>query len=431
MKTTPLHEWHVSHGAYMTEFGGYLMPLWYPAGAKREHLAVLTNAGIFDTSHMSVILVYGPDAFCQLQRCFTKDLDACIGKMKTPLVPGRCTNGIFLDEDGSVVDDGVLYQMDRDFYCAAVNAGMGELVTNHLKKHCRGCNVTITDLSDRIGKIDIQGIRSVAVMKQIIVDADRVFDGMVYYSSRGYFDESSPYSEGVKLVDGSSVMLSRSGYTGEFGFELYVEPSRLVRVWEMILKAGEQHGLISCGFAARDSLRAGAGLPLSHQDIGHWPFLRNPWIFALPYNSDRTGFTKDFIGRKALENVHDVPYTCPFTGYDLRKVSAHEPQADVIDRHGKKIGVVLSCVTDMGIDRHGDRIFSIVSPDRPEGFVPRGLSCGFVRVSEPVQVGDEVILRDTKREIRVSIATSIRPDRTARLPMKTMLELSRNLSRES
>ena len=100
MKTTPLHSWHVEHNANMAAFGGYEMPLWYPAGAKAEHLAVINAAGLFDTTHMAVLTLKGPKVHGLLQTCFSKDLDRCIGPQKGPLASGRCVYGVFLDENG-------------------------------------------------------------------------------------------------------------------------------------------------------------------------------------------------------------------------------------------------------------------------------------------------------------------------------------------
>lgn len=123
-KITPLHVWHAAHGANMADFGGYEMPLWYST-AKKEHLAVLTSADIFDTSHMAVVMVAGPGAYDLLQLCFTNDLAACIGKSKKPLSSGRCVYGAYLNEKGEVIDDTIIYQLEENSYMAVVNAGMG------------------------------------------------------------------------------------------------------------------------------------------------------------------------------------------------------------------------------------------------------------------------------------------------------------------
>jgi len=419
-KTTPLHDWHRERGAHMALFGGYDMPLWYPSGAKQEHLAILTGAGLFDTSHMAVILVEGPGALYLLQLCFSKDLGACIGKDKKPLTVGRCAYGVFLNDRGHVIDDAVVSQVAQDLYMIVINAGMGDPVARHLKSHAERLDVNIRDLTDTIGKMDIQGPLSARVLTRMLRAPDEVFDDMVYFSFKGFFDGASSLSDGVVLSDGTPVMLSRTGYTGEFGFELFMEARHIDRVWNMALEAGTNLGLTVCGLAARDSLRTGAVLPLSHQDIGPWPFINNPWEFALPLTTDKTGFTKKFIGREALETETDFEYTYPFAGFDLRKVSPGDSTI-VVDSKGARIGSVLTCVTEMGIDRVGDIIYSIASPDRPEGFRPRGLSCGFVKVARELSYGENMELKDGKRSIQVAITDDIRPDRTARKAIKQML----------
>ena len=225
------------------------------------------------------------------------------------------------------------------------------------------------------------------------------------------------------FVDETPALLSRTGYTGEFGFEIFLPPDRVEAVWEMLLEAGQKAGAVPCGLAARDSLRAGAVLPLSHQDIGPWPFIRHPWEFALPWNAAGQAFTKAFVGRQALEQARDAPYTFPFVGDDLRKVStAASGPAEVFDDHGNRLGTVLTCATDVGIGRHDGRIFSVASPDAPADFRPRGLSCGFVKVASRLSPGDTVQLKDSRRTVRATIVSDIRPDRTARRPIKSMIE---------
>ncbi|MEA1970469.1 MAG: aminomethyltransferase family protein, partial [Thermodesulfobacteriota bacterium] len=254
IKKTPLHDWHLEHSANMAVFGGYEMPLWYASGAKREHLAVLTGAGMFDTSHMAVIMVEGPGALALLQACFTKNLNACIGKNKTPLVPGRCAYGAFLDDLGHVRDDSIVSQIASETYMIVVNAGMGGQISRHLENQAGGSDVEIHDLTDGVGKMDIQGPMSARILAGIIRKPEAVFDNMVYFSFRGFFDDDSPLADAVRLLDGTPVMLSRTGYTGEFGFEIFMNPDNIGRVWKMALEAGKDFDLTVCGLAARDSL---------------------------------------------------------------------------------------------------------------------------------------------------------------------------------
>ncbi|MBI5015381.1 MAG: aminomethyl transferase family protein [Deltaproteobacteria bacterium] len=421
MKTTSLNAWHRAHGASMAEFGGYEMPLWYPSGARDEHLAVLTAVGLFDTSHMAALLVTGPGAFDLLQRCHTRDLGACLEAPALPLDPGRCLYGVFLHEDGGVLDDAIVYPFAPEVYLAVVNAGMGAAVAEHLRRHRGALEAEVEDLTDRLGKIDVQGPAAAKVLRSVLAEPEEIFSGMEYFTFKGNFRVGAPRSEAVHLTDGTPVLLSRTGYTGEFGFELYVDGRHAVSVWEALFAAGKDFDLKSCGLAARDSLRAGAVLPLSHQDIGPWPFLHHPWSFALPYTSDRRGFSKDFVGRTALERVTNPEHTYPFVGFDVRKVSVHDGGAQVLDSSGEAIGTVLSCVSEMGIGRQGDRIWSVASPDRPDDFVPHGLACGFVRVRWVLGPGEVVRLRDPKREIPAEIVRDIRPSRTARVPIRDML----------
>ena len=109
------------------------MPLWYPSGAVAEHQINITNAGIFDTSHMSVVTIEGAGSFELLQLCFTKDLNACVGKNRAPLRPGRCVYGAYLNDEGWVIDDAIVYQIGLDNYMTVVNAGMAAAITDHLK----------------------------------------------------------------------------------------------------------------------------------------------------------------------------------------------------------------------------------------------------------------------------------------------------------
>jgi aminomethyltransferase len=418
-KRTALHAWHVAQGAKMADFGGYEMPLWY-SSAKNEHLSVLQYAGLFDTSHMAAVLVTGPGARYLLQHCFTSNLDACVGRSKKPLIPGRCVYGAYLNAQGQVIDDSIINQLSENSYMAVVNAGMGAVVAGHFKAQAGGREMTVSDLTDKLGKIDVQGPMAARILSKVLAAPESVFEKMFYFSFKGHFDPSSPLADAVRLTDNTPILLSRTGYTGEFGFEIFVSPDKVVNTWEMIYQAGQAFGLTACGLAARDSLRGGAVLPLSHQDIGAWPFINHPWTFALPFNAEQTAFTKGFIGDQALLAKDDPEYTYAFVGADLRKVSTGDP-AVVLDTTGTEIGIVLTCVTDMGIDHHQGRLFSIASPGKPQDFHPRGLCCGFIKVKAPLQPGTEVVLKDKRRKLRVAVVADIRPDRTARRPIQEML----------
>ncbi|MCP4114346.1 MAG: aminomethyl transferase family protein [Desulfobacteraceae bacterium] len=404
LKTTPLNSWHRQSGANMASFGGYDMPLWYDTGVKKEHLAVLESAGLFDTSHMACVMVTGPDALSLLDYCHTRDLSG--------LKQGRCTYGAILNEKGHVIDDAIVYNFGPETFMVCVNAGMGGAVTSHFMAHKQSWTATVEDLTDQVAKVDIQGKNSARILSKILRDPDTVFSAMPYFSFKGHFlkDTDQP----VRLMDGTDVLLSRSGYTGEFGFEIFVATDSVVALWENLLAAGKEYDLIPCGLGSRDSLRAGAGLPLSHQDIGERKFVNHPWMFALAMAEDGKGFTKDFLGKEALLDSGDAHFTVPFVGETLRKVGTG-PDTQVIDANGDSIGMVLTCATDMGIGLHEGRILSIASPDLPEGFKVKGLSCGFLLVDRQLQPGEKLVLRENKRKINVAVAEDIRPHRTARL----------------
>ncbi len=416
-KQTVLHSWHVANGANMALFGNYDMPLWYKTGAKAEHLAVIHGAGIFDTSHMAVVSVQGKDARALLQHCLSKDLDCCLGQGKSQLIDGRCVYGIFLKADGTVIDDAIVYQLQTESFMVVVNAGMGGEIAGHLLQHGQNQSVTVTDLTDRVGKMDIQGPESARILGKIIKNPTAVFERLVYFSCKGGFGDLQT-SFSVELVDGTPLLLSRTGYTGEFGFEIFLPIDRLASLWGMILEAGREKGVLACGLAARDSLRAGAVLPLSHQDIGPWPFLNNPWPFALPYNDEQIGFSKDFIGAKALLQSSWKKYTLPFAGFDPRKIAAGG-ESFVTSETGERLGTILTCTTDMAIGREAGEIVSVAGSTQ---FQAKGLCCGFVLLDKQGTPGEQVILTDGKRKVKVEIRADIRPNRTARKAMSLMVD---------
>jgi aminomethyltransferase len=361
----------------MAVFGGYGMPLWY-ASAKEEHLAVFSGAGLFDTSHMAVVQWTAKALSILPPLHFTGTVLLC--RFSQINLARTICLGAFLNSAGEVIDDSIVYHLAGDNYVVVVNAGMGAVIAKHLSAYNSGHEASITDWTDRLGKVDIQGRAAGKILARILKDPDLVLDRLPYFSFKGHFDPKTTGPDPVILKNGASILLSRTGYTGEFGFEIFIDPQHLVALWDMLLEAGAPYGLLACGLAARDSLRAGAMLPLSHQDIGHWKFINHPWPFALPFNADQSAFTKSFVGSEALQSVKASEYTYAFVGQDLRKVSLADGPV-VLDAAGNEIGQVLTCATDMGIGRVDDRIISVASPDLPQGFVPKGLSCGFIKVN--------------------------------------------------
>lgn len=252
-------------------------------------------------------------------------------------------------------------------------------------------------------------------MRKLLNDPDAVFDGLPYFSFKG--DIELDRSD-VRLADGTPIFLSRTGYTGEQGFEIFVPYDRAVSVWNAILEAGKEEGVIPCGLAARDSIRAGAMLPLSQQDIGPWPFVNNPWPFTLPRN-EQGEWTKDFLGRTALEAVlasGKARYTYAYCGFDPRKVTSadhHGPPAGSAGGRGHRRCADLRRGR---FHRSGGMGVSSASParDKPENFASQGVVCGFVRVDRELTPGTRLVLADQRRKLNVEVVTDIRPARTAR-----------------
>jgi len=405
LKTTPLNEWHRKTGANMADFGGFDMPLWYETGVKKEHLAVLKSAGVFDTSHMACINVTGRHAFKLINYCFTRDI--------SNLRQGRCVYGAFLNKKGHCIDDAIVYKFSDSCFMICVNAGMGGQIAAHLDGNNSNPDVLVEDLSLKVAKMDIQGVNSAKILSSVIQNPETIFRTMPYFSFKGNFTESIPDESMVRLLDNTPILLSRSGYTGEFGFEIFVKPDTIVKLWTDILSAGKAFGITACGLASRDSLRVGACLPLSHQDIGPFKFTNHPWKFALPYSQDEKTFTKKFLGADALLPKSTDSFTYPFVGDSLRKISTGG-NTMVLDDKANEIGKVLTCATDMGITWHKDHIVSLGSENLPRDLKIKGISCGFVMVSKKLEPGVVLILKEGKRQIRATVVTDIRPDRTAR-----------------
>ena len=404
---TALHATHEALGATLVDFGGWDMPLWYPTGAVKEHLAVIQHAGLFDIGHMAGLMVSGPDALEALQWAFTKDLS---------LSGPRAAYGAFLDASGGVVDDAIVYPLSEGRYFVVLNVGKGERIAESLSAWAasEGKSVTIRDLAGTYGKLDLQGPATVRVMTKLLKDPEAVFDKLPYFSFKGDIELAN---SDIFLADGTPIFLSRTGYTGEQGFEIFVPYDKIVDSWNRILEAGKDEGVIPCGLAARDSVRAGAVLPLSQQDIGPWAFVNNPWPFTLP-KDENGNWTKNFFGRSALEEAlasGNVTYTYAYCGFDPRKVTSpdHDTHPQVL-LDGEVIGDVLTCVADVSIGRVDGVITSVASPEKPEGFAPKGLVCGFVRVNRPLENGTKLTLADPRRKIQVETVTDIRPARTAR-----------------
>lgn len=271
-KKTPLYDLHVRLQGKIVPFAGYLLPVQYPTGVIAEHNAVRRACGLFDVSHMGEIWFEGPDALNNLQRMLTNDFSG----MET----GRVRYSPICNERGGIVDDLIVNKFAEEKYLLVVNAANKDKDYAWFQQHAQG-DVTITDSSDQYAQLALQGPNAPAVMARV-ADAGKL--PTKYYTFRDHVD-----------VAGVDCLVSRTGYTGELGYELYCKPEAAEGLAEALLKAGQQEGLIPCGLGARDTLRLEAGMPLYGHEM-------NDDITPLQAGLDF--FVKmdkpDFIGKQAL-----------------------------------------------------------------------------------------------------------------------------------
>jgi aminomethyltransferase len=271
-RVTPLRAVHESLGATMTAFAGWLMPLRY-AGEISEHQAVRNAAGLFDLSHMGEIAVTGPGAAAALDY-------ALVGRLSA-LAPGRARYTMICAPDGGVLDDLIVYRLGEAEYLVVANAANTAVVAAALRDRSAGHDADVTDLTSQYALIAIQGPHAARILAPL---ADIGLDGVKYYSGhRG-------------TVAGQPVLLARTGYTGEDGFELFTPPGGAEALWRALASAGAAAGLVPAGLAARDTLRLEAGMPLYGNELTDQvtPFdagLGRVVVF------DKPG---DFVGRAAL-----------------------------------------------------------------------------------------------------------------------------------
>ena len=253
----------------MVEFGGYCLPVQYETGVIREHMAVRTACGLFDVSHMGEILVEGDGAIAYLNHLLTNDY--------TVMRPGQARYSPMCREDGGTVDDLIVYKLRDDSYFVVVNASNKDKDYAWMLAQQTG-SVSITDVSDQYAQIALQGPKAESILRRL---TDRIPEK--YYTA--YFDDQ---------VGGISCILSRTGYTGEDGFELYLPPDQAVHMWELLLETGREDGLIPCGLGARDTLRLEASMPLYGHEMDETV---TPLEAGLSFG---VKLDKDFIGRDAL-----------------------------------------------------------------------------------------------------------------------------------
>jgi aminomethyltransferase len=243
LKRTPLYEEHVALGGKIVPFAGFEMPVQYPSGITAEHKAVREAAGLFDVSHMGEFILRGPQALDLIQRVTVNDAS----KMEV----GQAQYSAMCYENGGIVDDLIVYRF-ADKYMLVVNASNLDKDLAWIRAHAEGLDVEVEDRSDATALLAIQGPEARDVLRPL-VDLD--------------LDEVRYYRFALGTVNGVAAVISGTGYTGEDGFELYVDAADAVGLWRAILDAGEDRGLMPAGLGCRDSLRLEVGYALYGNDL--------------------------------------------------------------------------------------------------------------------------------------------------------------------
>jgi glycine cleavage system T protein (aminomethyltransferase) len=298
-RRTPLWDRHVALGARMVEFGGYEMPLQY-SGIRDEHLAVRGRAGVFDISHMGEVLFTGPGAEASVQRLVANDVSR--------LVPGGALYGVMCTEAGGIVDDVIVYRgLGGDHLLVVVNAATREKDVAWMGEHLLP-GTEMIDVSDLTALIAVQGPGALDIVAPLC---------------EGEVRELRPFrSTGARVagIDARTSVVSRTGYTGEDGVEIYIDADRAGELWDALLDAGRDHGLVPAGLGARDTLRLEAGLRLYGQDMdeGVDPFSAGlGWTVKLAKG--------DFCGSDALRRIAEQgpPRTTVGLSLEGRSIARH------------------------------------------------------------------------------------------------------------
>ncbi|WP_110111300.1 glycine cleavage system aminomethyltransferase GcvT [Bacillus sp. CGMCC 1.16541] len=313
LKQTPLYDTYKEYGAKIIDFGGWALPVQF-SSIKKEHEAVRTKAGLFDVSHMGEIEVTGSDSRAFLQKMMTNDVSV--------LKDNKAQYTAMCYENGGTVDDLLIYQKSEQHYLLVVNAANIEKDFDWLVQHEFG-DVTLKNVSEEMGQLALQGPIAEKVL-QTLTSED--------LSNIKFFN----FKDRVELA-GVEVLVSRTGYTGEDGFELYCDANDAAMLWKKILEAGESEGIIPCGLGARDTLRFEATLALYGQELSKDITPIEAGIgFAVKVNKD------DFIGQSILKKQKEEGPSRKLVGIEM---------------------------IEKGIPRHG---YDVYSGDERIGFVTTG-----------------------------------------------------------
>jgi glycine cleavage system T protein (aminomethyltransferase) len=316
LKRTPLNEAHRSMGGRMVDFGGWDMPVQYPAGTVEEHLHTRRHAGLFDVSHMGEIDVSGSDAIAFIN-CLTSN-DAA------KLVDGQAHYSALTTPAGTVIDDLLVYRFAQDRFTLVVNAGTTEKDWDWITSHRKNEAVELRNASADYCQLALQGPNAIGILQQL---TDLPLSEIEYYH----------FTKGQ--VDNVPAIVSRTGYTGEDGFEVYAAADKARQLWDKILDAGNYgspEGILPCGLAARNTLRLEAAMALYGHEIDETTTLLEAnlgWICKLGKG--------DFIGREALAKQKEAGLKRKLVGFEMTERGiARDGQEVVID--GTRAGRVTS-----------------------------------------------------------------------------------------
>lgn len=271
---TALYDAHVKAGGKMVPFAGYCLPVQYePTGVIKEHLAVRNQAGLFDVSHMGEILCQGKDALANLEKLLTNRFEN--------MVDGQARYSLMCNEKGGVVDDLIVYKRKDNDYFIVVNAANKEKDFDWMLKHQFG-DVKFENVSDQYSQIALQGPKAMDILRKLTKEE---YIPTKYYHA--VFDA---------VVGGMPCIVSKTGYTGEDGVELYLKNEYTEKMWVLLLENGKEEGLVPCGLGARDTLRMEASMPLyGHEMNDEITPLETGLNFAVKMDKP------DFIGKAAIE----------------------------------------------------------------------------------------------------------------------------------
>lgn len=316
MKTTCLHDRHIALGALMSPFAGYDMPISY-AGIEQEHNAVRSKVGVFDVSHMGEVLIEGPQAEQFVNYIFTGDVSA--------IEPCKILYGMILNDRGGTVDDLLVYKYSSEKFFLVINASNIEKDVAWIKSHVGSFDVKVVDMSEHYAEFAIQGPDSPATMKDVL---GIEVDDLSFYTFK----------------EADDIIVSRTGYTGEDGFEVYTTSDRIIAMWDKLMKAGVE----PCGLGCRDTLRFEAGLPLYGDELTE---------DITPHEAALSMFAKldkpsEYIGQKALAEAKAAGLTRKIVGLEIdgRAIARHG--YPVLNAEGKEVGTVTTGYHSITLDKN-------------------------------------------------------------------------------